>query len=322
MHDRLLCIPFSTVCEILISMLRLASMKEAKRKSSETSSRWLRDNVFEILYRHPHLSAWDDAEDAIVELFLNHCSSDEERALILHLLLNFTFIDDGTYSRLLQRGLDEAIHKFGLIKGETAFCAATADKSADSGQRMLSDLKICKPNDDWTGRFYSINQIGKVRGLIQKHKAITNVVIVDHFAGTGNTLESRYRSVFNELRQERPIQIGILVLASMPRAKNLLESRKIPFVSPLSLKRGLTDTMKDEERRRACRLMLAMENRIKCEKGGYKFHHFGYGWSQSLFTIHGVNTSNNVFPFFWWPFSADGCSRDTLLRRTEDGFDE
>lgn len=101
----------------------------------------------------------------------------------------------------------------------------------------------------------------------------------------------------------------------MEFALDKIEKLAISFYSPLILKKGITDFVKSRDGKLHFEHMTNIESKLQPFYKGEAMPSLGYGGSESLFAIEGINVPNNVFPVFWWPVLKGEIERNTIFKR-------
>jgi hypothetical protein len=238
----------------------------------------------------------------------------------LTLLGNFKYLSNDYLGSLINDIVDYIIKDSGFEKHRTQIVSMSYDSDADSGQMVLYFLKNPIHAKDWK-ECELVNTIGK---CYKKHRddGRNQIVLVDEFVGSGQTLRNRVKELKNNINGEYSLKCCFI--AGMDWVLKELEEEGIEVFCPLRLKRGISDYYNDENLRVAENLMLDLEISLQQEIAEKELftYTFGYGVAEALYSLEGCNgnTPNSVFPIFWWPQRSGAKNRATLLTRAENGL--
>lgn len=249
--------------------------------------------------------------DALFELW---CLADneEQKKLIEFLIHNFLYVNGKDLDWGCKSIVNQIEIGWGLTAENTIITATCNNSNPDGSQMILQRIKN-KLSGEWREKML-YNSLPVAANVLQENN---NIVMVDDFIGTGNTM---YRKVnyLLEILSKRNIEkysIYIVSIAAMNFAKETLENLNIPYYSVHWLLKGISEKINLPERMNAIKAMEALEAKLKDEVFGRKLPKFGYKQSESLFAIESNNIPNNVFPIFWWTHLKDNTLRKTLFHR-------
>lgn len=244
------------------------------------------------------------------------CENENQKKLVENLINNFTYT---TSKELNESGEEIAnlIEKKWLLKPSNTFLVAKCDdRKPDGSQAFLQSLKN-KFSYEWEGKNFYNNLLEAVHKI--EHNS--NIILVDDFIGTGETIKSKYKYFVKKLN-ERKIEnynIKIVSFAAMEFSKTRLDSLiGVDYHSALWLKKGISELISEaKEQRVAISEMRNLENSLSETYKNLNLtkHSFGYKGSESLFTLESFNIPNNVFPIFWWPQLKNKTYHKTIFRR-------
>lgn len=236
--------------------------------------------------------------------------------LIHSLLERFSFIDDNYYQFLLDEIADYLIDNVSDFK-TTQLIALAYETDTDSSQKILYDLSNTL-SIKGVRNFETASQFGKAVGLFKK--GYTNLVFVDEFIGSGQTLKTRNDWITKNVKLTTPPQY--IYLAGIRSSIGNFGHLKV--FCPLQMNKGISEYYSDDELKLQTQNMLNLENNLLSEINEKKLekYSFGYGKAEALYTLEGCrgNTPNNVFPIFWWPKDSENRDRIKLLNRREKGL--
>lgn len=253
--------------------------------------------------------------DALIDLW-NSCDTQDQRSLIKELINRFTFIDMDQLEKISIEILNK-IEEWDMQPSNT-FIAAIADEGeADGSTAGLVFLRNKFPVNKGWKESYFIPTIVKVSHEIRSND---NLVIFDDFIGTGKTLKRKIEYV-QKILSERKIKLKSMKVCAFAGmefgVKEVQDKTGVEVYTPVLIKKGISEIDTPEVSSVKKDLMKDIEKKLKSKsKGLYlRDHSLGYNGTEALFSIHGYNCPNSVFPIFWWPESQMGEYRDTLLKR-------
>ncbi len=222
----------------------------------------------------------------------------EERRLILDLTKRFTYIPLSEYGRLLLPTVENYLHD---IPGHTIIAVMNGFIKSDFGKvksnylisYQFKGLNLVK-NVNWGKHKVSI--IDDIKYLLQmKNTKDLELLLVDDFIGSGETIESAYKYIYNRFavyKKSMP-HVSVVCIVAMKKAVDLLEKMGIKIFASKILTRGISDAYSGEELEKAVTLMEKIEERLKVNQK----NKFGYNQSEALVCME--RCPNNTFPFFW-----------------------
>ena len=269
---------------------------------------------FMRLYSHQH---WLSKKESSLEALIATCDTKEQKNLIFSLLERFHYVNDDTTNLFLEHMAD-FIMNCGFEKERIQLVASTYDEEADSGQKILDMIKVPLHEKGWKN-VKTVNTIGKAIKDILKGK--DQIIIVDEFIGTGQTLKNRVYWLTHSTKQ--PIKIKCCIMAGMKKAIETLKADSIEVFCPLELEKGISEYYEGNKLDEEIKNMLNLESKLakKIQEKKLEDYSFGYGKAEALYTSKNGNTPNSVFPIFWWLRDEKGNERNTILTRYEKGFE-
>lgn len=291
--------------------------KKPQRASKRLGTRLL--NACFTLYRHQPWLAESQRQAALLDLF-KLCGTLPQQSLILNLLRRFRYVSVAEYTNLLSSIANRIISDWRLNENTTQVASASYDARADSSHAILQDIKPVFAARDWHN-YKDTQQLGKVASRIQQ---FPDVVILDEFVGTGETMLNRVRTLSDNCRrslEEHGIQedfsISVAVIAATTIGKEAIEREGIRFSAEIVMSRGISDSFTGDKRTDAVTGMELLESRLAPIWNTIPLPSFGYGRCEALYAKEAGNTPNSVFPVFWWPLLRSGKRRQTILHRRE-----
>lgn len=292
---------------------------------------------FEPIYKVLLIQPWlEQKRQYIEDLIHSECISDLERQLIVDLLVNFTFLETDQISRFSNIAADLISNKWKLKESNTRILGLTHDYEPDSSPIILYTLRTKLFNSCWySGRnkkFFTKFDTG-LKKFKDDEKSI-NIVLVDEFIGSGNTIIGRIKEAQAVLNNNESIDdytFHVCVLAGMEEGINLIQKMGINTFILHELKKGISDILKSQKQDDLIKSMLRLESilehdmevikkRLDFEPNLKEFPSFGYGKAEALYARDEggsiANTPNSVFPIFWWRFlNKSEDLRETILTR-------
>lgn len=264
---------------------------------------------------------WIAGKVEAVSYMFGELQSEKEIELVASLCDRFEIINEDERYRLKQLIAKEIVSSTPTLE-KTLFVAMTADRDADSGQAFLQEMKATMIEEHGIA-IKTLNSF--VRIASGGYKKFQRYIIVDEFAGSGKTIKGRIRD-FKKYYPDNSRELLIVVLAGMDYALKAIENETgVRIICPKRLKRGIRDYYKSYSLLENDNLMRGIE---KLNFGNWRVEDFetrfslGYGQAQAIFAFKYGHIPNNVFPIFWWPYSADGgiWGRKHIFSRYEKDF--
>lgn len=223
----------------------------------------------------------------------------EERQLIMDLTRRFTYIPLSEYSKHLQPTIEKYLQLIGRDK-----------KIAVMNGFQKSDFGKVKSNYLISYQFKGLNLVTNINWGRHKPRIIDNIksllqtkntkelelLLVDDFIGSGETIESAYNFIYKRLnvhKKDMP-HVTVVSIVAMQQAVDLMDKMGIKIVASKILNRGISDAYSGTELVKATYLMDNIEKRLNV-KPEFKF---GYHQSEALVCME--RCPNNTFPFFWF----------------------
>ena len=254
----------------------------------------------------------EDCEDQMLEL-AGRCHNVAEFEVLKHILEKFILLSDNQFEKYL-RMLAKSILQVSSKKESVAVVAMAWNEGADSSQMVLQRLKPMLPRTQQIKLFNSVPMYLKKENM----KDYPHFILIDDFAGTGRTVQTRLKHIFSESKSRRfPVTGQVKVVFGMEKAFELLSVSAIEVEFLVKLKPGLSGHFSGEELyTKSCHM-----NRLECDLAQVVdekiLPYFGYGQAEALFCLKGHNAPNSNFPILWWPEDLNGNQRKTLVNRNE-----
>lgn len=281
--------------------------------------RYKRDD-FHAIIRLSLKQRWLLKKEEELKALLEELRDEEKKDFIISLLENFDYLDSDIVYHLIKDIAEYIIDGSSFEEERTQLLSMTYDDEADSGQKILDQLKMPLFREGWSD-FKTVNVFGK--SVKNYKKGRNQIVIVDEFIGSGQTVINRVDYLTKNLPGD--FEYVVCVMAGMKHSIDKLLQDGYKIFCPLQLHRGISDYYDGDERERRISLMRRIEDENLAEKIKNKFlndYILGYGQAESLYSLEGANgnTPNSVFPIFWWKLNRENSPRKTLLTRYETGL--
>lgn len=246
------------------------------------------------------------------------CENNIQKNLIKLLLDNFTY---STSQNLLDNGdiIAKHIEDIWKLIPENTFLLASSDgKDPDGSQAFIQSLKN-KFSYQWKSRNFFNNILDGAHQIVNNK---SNIILVDDFIGTGETIESKYNYLVKTLTKRgiKDFSIKIISYAAMEAAKERISLLpNVDFFSSIWLKKGISDLVgiNETEKNIFNQSMTELELKLYKKYNNLTLSRFNFGYkrSEALYCLEAYNIPNNVFPIFWWPKLIDKSIHKTMFNR-------
>jgi hypothetical protein len=249
-----------------------------------------------------------------IELW-NECDNTKQQDLVTELLYRFQMLTTKEISKLCDNIAKVICEEWNLKQESTYLVAICNDSKPDGSQYFLQAVKSSFAVYDWKEDQF-INNLKKIQEIPYTILEDKVIIVFDDFIGTGNTAVRKITWLKNRLEKIGiESNIKLIALASMQEAEEKINKIGIDYYVPVILGKGISDNYPEEEIESKIEVMKTLERKL-CESiNNISLPSLGYGQSEALFSIQGLNTPNNVFPIFWWPMDNSGKRRRTILKR-------
>jgi hypothetical protein len=268
---------------------------------------------YELILRQNWLS---EKKDKLSNL-LASCTNEDQKNLIIALLEDFHYINHDILTKLLESAASYIVNDTGFEMEKTQIVGMANDSNPDSSQWILQLLRPFLSEKGWNNVKITTNFFQGVSKL--NKEGLTQLVLVDEFIGSGQTVEARINHLTSSAKNK--YEIKACFMAGMVGGINRVSKSFIDFKCFLPLKKGISDKYLSPEREKAIRHMSELENYLlqQINEKKLKNYHLGYNQAEALYSSYG-NTPNSVFPFFWWPYDVQKELRHPILTRNEEGL--
>ena len=276
--------------------------------------RFLRKKMFDLFKQQPWLAHREEKLNKLIDM----CDDISDIDMIFDLLSRFKYVGIESLSIHLRDIVDHINEEFGEEAFSFQLCAATADGDADSGQSILYAFKSEPISEILLEDFILTNSLSRAIKIMDQRK---NIILLDEFAGTGETIVSRIKSIRGrekELKNKNnhnfSCKVSVCLVAAMDSAVELIKKYADDVYSSIVLKKGITDEVDFNKRDVSIFRMLSLEESFVKDK---KFYRLGYGQTEALYFREKGNIPNNVFPVFWSKNKIDDKNWKPLFYRKE-----
>lgn len=246
---------------------------------------------------------------------LDICEDLAEQSLLCDLVSRFHYVNTKSLAEAMISLKSAIVDVWGLKSESTVIAALNKGKYADSSQMLLWYLKPVLGGD---GSWEMTKFVNNLTDAIIDAPEGGCIVLVDEFAGTGETISKVIKWVKNKAEEhKKSVSIYVCLISAMNGSKEKLDESGTEYHVVHWLKRGITDFYEGIFLEKAIDSMNNLESRLDEKFGSLdlKKYKFGYKKSEGIYYFENGNVPNNVFPIFWWPRLKNGSGRRPLLRR-------
>ncbi|MEP3676147.1 phosphoribosyltransferase [Sulfitobacter sp.] len=243
------------------------------------------------------------------------CDDEKQKKLIVDLISRFHFRSAQEYLEDRRNIAIKISQDWGCIPTNTMLIALQDNACADSSSAAVQQFKgPLAEYADWKTH----NFISSLSEVVQRAKDGSNIIIVDDFCGSGETISKKVLWLREKLQEAgKSVSLRVAVASSMEQSKGVICPLVEDFYSVHWLKKGIRDFYSGQDAVDAVELMEAIESKLGDRYGSKKLKDYKFGWKQSeaLCYLEGENPPNNNFPIFWWRKAKPNSDRTTLLPR-------
>lgn len=277
----------------------------------------LNEKSFKILFELNEKQPWlKEKIDKVSNLIFQDCASDEQRKLVIDLLSRFTYISEPAFPKLI-RAMAEYITSIpGAKDSNTQILGMSANSDPDSADMILYNLKMPLEENGWVEHIASKNFNKSRRKFNSEGSKHFNIVLVDEFVGSGQTVLGRIKTLKNSYKDLlNKVTFRVVVVAASTVGKQAIHDAEIEIHSLLDIDKGISEFYSNTEVVENLELMKDLEKILAVSYKDRPLPSLGYGETESLYTRESGNTPNSVFPIFWWPIYSDNSRRKPILTR-------
>lgn len=294
-------------------------MGDLRRKRPDDMDNATYRDIVSLYFEQPWL---ETSENQLIKL-LAMAETEKQRGLLKYLLFNFTYIDGDKLTFLLAAMGSWISDVCGFPLAQTQIVSTSWGSNADSGQLVLQMLKPTLVEMGW-GKALLVNRTDKARDNFKTHP---NIILVDEFCGTGNSIIGRVEYLKREaqdraksIQQEINLEIAVCLVAGMKAGIENIENTGVQTFCAKPLDAGILSLASADEQRAAYTDMKEMESKLLQIVNGHPLPSMGYGGAEALYTLQNSNTPNSVFPIFWWRHGSDGKPHPSILTRYDEKY--
>lgn len=274
---------------------------------------------FRILWHLQKKQPWltnEKESEALDVLLLDECSDGESQKLIIELLDRFQYLSNDSFKDMLYAITEDIVTDPELEDFNTQLVAMATDRKSDSSQLILYGLKSILEKYDWREHL-TVNRFGLVWDTYKKSSAHKNVVLIDEFVGSGDTVINHIEHIEKVFREKEitDFSIQVKVIVATKYGYDRVRDRGIKIDAQVQLLKGISDNYSGKICESMKKLMLNLESLLLPKYKEKEMPSFGKGAAEALYAREEGNTPNNVFPIFWWPYYKGNKQRQTLLTR-------
>ncbi len=230
--------------------------------------------------------------------------------LFKSLINRFCFISKAESEKRLGLLIKQFEKQWQVPIDTTVIMAACKVKNShgDGSQRLLADLK--RDMTKWDeSRFYD-----KFDPENKRIKKEYNVILIDDFVGSGETMGNRIAELIDVVSPKATIYIASLGATKVSKAYLKHKYPQVPFYSTEFVKRGFNPNASFYKKH----IMLEMESLLAKKYKSYEMEDFslGYNYTGAVYCNEAYRIPNNVFPIFWWGKLLNGEDFHSLFLRT------
>ncbi len=255
-------------------------------------------------------------QGAFLELF-DLCKTTREQSLIASLLDKFHYLTDADVRKRIDLIRDKITNDWSLQPCNTKISAFQKSDYADSSEAVLYALKAsfaANANLAWD----TPNFISNFNRLPDILNAGDNVILLDDFIGSGETIQRRVKWLAQKIADKGlVVSIYVCSVSGMEKAIAQLPPIFKDYFVVDFLRRGISDSFEGESLIEALEDMARLESELCANHRDLsltKFR-FGYKKTEALYYRDGCNPPNNIFPIFWWRCASSRTTWRPILPR-------
>lgn len=241
------------------------------------------------------------------------CKTMEEFGVVAHTVENLIVLTSGQMAKHLNL-MAEHIKNNVNDGSPLAIVAMAWGNSPDSSQALVQMLKPKFRRLDNVKFFNSVPEYEKKTHIEEFPK----FVLVDDFAGTGQTVLTRLKHIINHAKGKGVgVAPHVCLLFGMERAFEFVSATLETTHFCNKIRAGISGYFTGEDLAKRISDMKRLEQELAPEIDGIPLPSMGHGEAEALFFIKDGNAPNSNFPIFWWPKDASSFDRVTIMERAE-----
>ncbi|QDT23082.1 hypothetical protein [Gimesia chilikensis] len=271
--------------------------------------------LWDIQKEQPWIANTRESE-AVLALLFDECPDGESQKLIIELLNRFKYLSNEDFKDMLHAITEDIVTDPELEDFNTQLVAMATDRKSDSSQLVLYALKSILEDYGWREHL-TVNRFGLVWDTYKHSRDHKNVVLLDEFIGSGDTVINHIDHIENIFKEKgvTDFSIQVKVIVATKHGYDRVIDRGVKINAQVQLSKGITDFYSGMIRESMKNMMLKLESLLLPAYKEKPMPSFGKGAAEALYAREEGNTPNNVFPIFWWPYYKDHSHRNTLLTR-------
>jgi len=274
--------------------------------------------LFDIFNEQPWLMLY---ERQILSL-RSICCDEDEQAIVKTLLQRFNYYDGPKIRTGLNLIALQITHNWALKEDDSVVLATAYDDDPDSSQLILQQIKSILVEHGWNAPSM-INKFGRVIKKLKDNTNLKNIIILDEFSGTGDTIETRTDYLNKELKSQIPgrnFDIYVALICGMEKAEAKIDKLGVKYFLSRTLKAGITGYENEKCNDDLINYVKNIESRFLQKVNNHSIPSLGYGEAEALYYAENSNIPNSVFPIFWWKYLADGTQFDRIFTRSDSKY--
>lgn len=274
-------------------------------------------DFFTRLYKILPRQSWLTSKENEFWSLIDNCKDSEHQDLIFDLIERFNYVSQDLFIKYLESMADYIINETGFEINKTQIVGMTMDDNPDSSQWILHQLKSILTQKGWNNVKIT-NRFDKGIKIMNKEN-LTQLVLVDEFIGSGQSVEGRIKILKERANTE--FEIKACFISGMEFGIERVSKSFADFKCFIPLKKAISEFYVGEAKDKAIDQMKNLEDTLlqKINHKNLPDYHLGYGNAEALYSSVG-NTPNSVFPYFWWPYDSKEQKRETIFIRNEEGL--
>lgn len=257
---------------------------------------------------------WLKAKKAEYRALLREYPATQQRALLIKLLRGTTHVSASEYHTAFDEIRDKIETNWKLNLDTIVFVSANPDGRISSSHEALNNLR----NANWSKRISKSRFVNRFGDAMSQCSTGWNVVIVDDFIGSGQTVIK----VINWFKKEavacsKEIDIFVATVSGCREGLEAIAAGGIATYAKFTVPKSISDLTIGPDQQAAIETMNTIEDLLdkRSKKGALKNYRFGWGRQEAVFYRDFGNTPNNVFPVFWWDTLKVETRKAIMARR-------
>lgn len=284
------------------------------RRTNPYYSKLIYGRCFYMFLRHKWLRKNQIGESFLT--LINSCENAEQIELMFDLTDHFTYVWHDQYYLLVEDAAKYIVAK-SENESKPVILASSIDVHPDSGEIVLSDMKVFLKRMGQDSKFFLLNRVVSKDGN-RETKDASIIFVVDEFAGSGKTMKSRYQKI-REVNKTAPV-IFVYLSGIISNIADVASELQCEYHCGMQLRKGISENNDEAKSASLLQTMLEYESHRLASQVGDKLltdHSMGYGKAEALYARENGNEPNSVFPAFWWDLDNENKERNPMFIRSE-----